>query len=528
LTLRTTSLLVTILSGALVASAAAQPRVTIPGAAAGQSPAATVPSLEANPPIEGRVDPATYRVGPGDEFALRYSDLVDPRILRVGPAGDLILPDVGRLAVAGLTLQEMEARVREKMRPYVRGRGFDISLYRPRRFRLYVTGEVMSPGTVTLQAPVRASEAIEAAGGVSGAGARRGIQIRRGADTLLVDLTLASRAGVLEADPLVFESDVLYVPPQGRRVEIWGSVAHPGRYDYVPGDRLSTLIAAAGGPLPGAALTDATVEHFDPSGASERSAARLDEALAAPGSAADKPLREGDRLFVPGRPRWFEGEVVFVEGEVTRPGPYPIRTGGDRVRSVLALAGGFTPFADSAATRVEHVVTGSPDDTAFISLAERSPDMLSPRDREYLVTRSRERRAISANVGRSLSRGDPFANVPLHDGDRIVVPRRVPLVAVQGEVKAPGYVPYVPGRRLGDYVKDAGGFTSRARQSHIRVTVASTGGQLPADEAGALEPGDAIWVPTKPDRNTWGGVRDVITVAAQLATIYLVIREATR
>lgn len=510
-----------------LASGSAQQRVTIPPGTT-FPPGAAVTSPDANPPIAGRVDPATYLVGPGDEFALRYSDLLEPRILRVGPAGDLILPDVGRLAVAGLTLKEMEARVRERMRPYVRGQGFDISLYRPRRFRLYVTGEVASPGTVTLQAPVRASEAIDAAGGVTATGARRGIQIRRGADTLLVDLFLASRGGALDADPLVFESDILYVPPQSRRVEVWGGVAHPGRYDFVQGDRWSTIVAAAGGTLPGAALADATVEHFDATGASERSPARLDEALASPGSAADAPLREGDRLFVPGRPRWLEGDIVFVEGEVARPGPYPIRADGDRVRSVLELAGGFTAFADSAATRVEHVMAGTPADSAFLHLAERSPDILTPSDREYLVTRSRERRAISANVGRSLSRGDPLGNVPLHDGDRIVVPRRVPLVAVQGEVKAPGFVPYVPGRRLGDYVKDAGGFTSRARQSHIRVTVAATGGQVRAGDAGALQPGDAIWVPTKPDRNTWGGIRDVITVAAQLATIYLVIREATR
>ncbi len=509
--------------------AAAQQARTVPGAAATGLPASTPLTLpDANPPIAGRVDPATYRVGPGDEFALRYSDLVDPRILRVGPAGDLVLPDVGRLAVAGLTLKEMEERVREKMRPYVRGRGFDISLYRPRRFRLYVSGEVMSPGTVTLQAPVRASEAIEAAGGVSGAGARRGIQIRRGADTLLVDLLLASRGGSLDSDPLVFESDVLYVPPQGRRVEIWGAVAHPGRYDYVSGDRWSTLVAAAGGALPGAALGDATVESFDPNGVSERAPARLDEAIAAPGSAADAPLREGDRVFIPGRPRWMEGDVVFIEGEVARPGPYPIQSGVDRVRSVLSLAGGFTRYADSTATRVERMMTGTAADTSFLRLAERDPDMLSPREREYVVTRSRERQAISANVGRALTHGDPFADVPLHDQDRIVVPRRVALVAVQGEVKAPGYVPYVPGRKLGDYVKDAGGFTSRARESHIRVTLARTGGSLPADEIGPLQAGDAIWVPTKPDRNTWGGIRDVITVAAQLATIYLVIREATR
>ena len=46
-------------------------------------------------PIEGRVDPDTYRVGPGDEFALRYSDLLDPKILRVAPSGELLLPDAG-------------------------------------------------------------------------------------------------------------------------------------------------------------------------------------------------------------------------------------------------------------------------------------------------------------------------------------------------------------------------------------------------------------------------------------------------
>jgi protein involved in polysaccharide export with SLBB domain len=481
-----------------------------------------------NPPIAGRVDPATYRVGPGDEFALRYSDLLDPRILRVGPAGDLVLPDVGPLAVAGLTLSEMEARVRERMRPYVRGRGFDISLYRPRRFRLYVTGEVETPGTVTLQAPVRASEAIEAAGGVTWAGARRGIQIRRGADTLLVDLLLASRGGPLSADPLVFESDVLYVPPTGRRVEIWGAVAHQGRYDFMPGDRWSTLVAAAGGALPGASLADASVERFEPGGASERSPARLDEALASPGSSADAALREGDRLFVPGRARWLQGDMVVVEGEVARPGPYPIRSGVDRVRAILAAAGGFTPFADSASVRVERGEIGAPADTAFLHLAERNPDLLTPADKDYIVTRARERRAISANVGRSLSRGDPAGDVPLHDGDRIVVPRRVALVSVQGEVRAPGFVPYVPGRRASEYVKDAGGFTSRARKGRMRVTVAGTGGQVDADDAGALRPGDAIWVPTKPERSTWGSVRDVLTTAAQVATIYLVVREATK
>ncbi|MGE5178994.1 MAG: SLBB domain-containing protein [Bacteroidota bacterium] len=488
-------------------------------------PAAPAP-LEAQPPIAGRVDPATYHVGPGDEFALRYSDLLEPRIVRVGPSGDLILPDVGSIQVAGLTLADLEARVRDRMRPYVRGRGFAFSLYRPRRFRLYVTGEVEHPGAVTLQAPVRASEAIEAAGGIAGDGARRGIQVRRGSEIVPVDLVLAARGGELSADPLVFESDVLYVPPAGRHVDVWGAVIHPGRYDFVPGDRLSALLTLAGGPLPEAALGEATLERFDADGRPERSSASLDAALASTGGASDLPLREGDRLYVPSRSRWMTGDVVVVMGEVARPGPYPITAGADRLRAILAEAGGFTPEADSAATRIERP-PAAPTDTAFQSLAARNPDFLTPAEKDYVVATARERRAVSANVGAWLTRGDPRGDVALHDGDRIVVPRRVALVSVQGEVRAPGYVPYVAGREADDYVRDAGGFTSRARKGNIRVTRVG-GGQVSVPEAGALRPGDAIWVPTKPERSTWASVRDVLTTAAQVATIYLVVRTATK
>jgi len=351
-------------------------------------------SVDPNPPITGRVDPATYRVGPGDEFALRYSDLLDPRVLRIGPAGDLVLPDVGPLQVAGLTLAELQDRVRERMKPYVRGKGFTFSLYRPRRFRLQVAGEVERPGAVTLQAPVRASEAIAAAGGITADGARRGIQVRRGAETILVDLTLAARAGALASDPLVFESDLLFVPPSGPSVEILGSVPHPGRYEFVPGDRLSTLVALAGGPQADAALAEAVLEHFDTAGKGEQVDVSLEEALQRTGGIEDQPLRPGDRLFIPGRSRWMKGDEVVVVGEVARPGPYPIRSGSDRLRAVLARAGGFTMEADSTATRVERSEE-APRDSAFQSLAARSPDLLTPADRDLVVTSARERRALS-------------------------------------------------------------------------------------------------------------------------------------
>ena len=205
---------------------------------------------EPESPIEGRVDPDTYRVGPGDEFSLRYSDLLDQKILTVAPSGELLLPDAGPVVVAGLSLREAQSRVREILRPYVRGKGFALTLHKTRRFRVPVLGDVEHPGVVVLQAPVRASEAIEAAGGVTPSGARRGIEVRRGGDTLSVDLVRYTRAGDVTVNPLVFETDVVYVPAAGRLVEIQGAVPHGGRLDFVEGDRLSTLVALAGGFLP--------------------------------------------------------------------------------------------------------------------------------------------------------------------------------------------------------------------------------------------------------------------------------------
>jgi protein involved in polysaccharide export with SLBB domain len=474
-------------------------------------------------PIEGRVDPDTYRVGPGDQFALRYSDLLDPKILSVAPSGDLLLPDVGSVPVAGLSLRAAEDKVRDALRPYVRGKGFVLTLFRPRRFRLPVLGDVAYPGVVTLQAPVRASEAIQAAGGVTVNGARRGIEVRRGSDTLQVDLVLYARAGDQAANPLVFETDVIFVPASRRIVEIQGAVPHPGGFDFVPGDRVSTLLGLAGGLLPDAAVEEAQVVHFREGGERATEPVRLAAALAAPGGADDAPLSEGDRLFIPRRSHWRDVPYVWLEGEVARPGPYPIEEGKDRILSVLERGGGFTSEADRGAVSVERVLSSVDPDTMFLRIAQEHDQILSPSERSYLMLRTRERKALSATVGRLLEAGDSLGNVLLYRGDRIFVPRRVFDVSVQGEVRAPGHVPYIEGHNVDYYVKEAGDYTSRAYKSRVKITLAATGRQVGSGDAKALMPGDIVWVPTKPERNPWATIRDIVGVAAAAAAIVIAV-----
>ena len=494
-----------------------------------QTPGSGVPddaaraAQAADTPIEGRVDPTTYRIGPGDELALRYSDLLEPKLLRVAPSGELLLPDVGTFQVAGLTLAETQARLKEALKPYIKGKGFVLALNKPRRFRIPVLGDVERPGSVTLQAPVRASEAIAAAGGITGTGARRGIQLRRTSDTLLVDLIRYTRAGDVASNPLVFETDVIYVPSVRGRIEVLGAVPHPGLYDYVPGDHVSTAIALGGGTLANAALESGELAHVRADGTRSVEKVALAAAMASPGSSADPPLEEGDRIFIPSRSHWLEGAHVEVEGEVARPGPYPITDGVDRIRSVLERAGGFTEQADRPAVRVERMVKDEEPDSVFLRIALSQEELLAASDRAYVVAKTRERQALSAHVGVLLEAGDARGDLPLRDLDRIVVPKRVPYVSVQGEVRSPGYVPYREGWKVDDYVKAAGGTTSRAYRSRTRVTLSLTGRPVAAEDVGALRPGDQVLIPSKPDRNPWGTIRDVIGVVAAASAIVIAV-----
>lgn len=475
------------------------------------------------PAFAGRVDPDTYRAGPGDEFAFRSSDLLDPRILRVGPTGDLLLPDAGSVPVAGLTLREVEARAREILRPYVRGKGFVLTLHRPRRFRAMVVGDVERPGDVLVQAPVRASDVILAAGGVTAAGARRGIALRRGSDTLWVDLERFERTGDLAANPLMFETDILVVPPSLRRVEVSGFVAHPGSYDLAPGDRASVLIAVAGG-LTDAASPDRIV-------LSRESTPGRREEIAVGGAEDDPLLEPGDRLLVSGLSHWREGSRVDVLGEVSRPGPYGIVDGSDRLGDVLQRAGGFTTWADSMSVRVERGAQAAVRDTAFLRLAREQEALVPAGDRGYVATTTRANEIVSLSASRWAEGGHAWTSwmeLPLLAGDRVVVPRRPLTVMVQGEVMSPGHVPYRAGWNVSDFVNAAGGYTGRANRGRALVTLAATGRPVSASDVKTIGPGDAIWVPVRDPRNTWTVITDVLTTTAQLATIVLVVREVTK
>src|SRR5689334_18504016 len=93
--------------------------------------------LAANPglALSGPIDPATYRLGPGDQLFVRWSgrlsrsDRVD-----VGPAGDLFLTEIGTVLVADLTLASARQLILDRLQRVTRDVRVEVQLARPRRF----------------------------------------------------------------------------------------------------------------------------------------------------------------------------------------------------------------------------------------------------------------------------------------------------------------------------------------------------------------------------------------------------------
>lgn len=210
-------------------------------------------------------------------------------------------------------------------------------------------------------------------------------------------------------------------------VFVEGQVGKPGAYPIQPGWRVFEAIAAAEGLkiLPERAVAlllrgeqtipldlVALYHRGDP--------------------AANLPLQPGDKLSIQQR----QTIRVYVSGQVNMPGFYDLEVGSSVVQAIAA-AQGYHP-ENAGLSR------------AFI-------------DRRGTM--------IPVNLYAAIVEGRPEQNVPLQDGDLLIVPTNLSRFAIVGQVARPGYylIPEGKPMLLSDAIALAGGVTPRALTSRVYV-----------------------------------------------------------
>jgi polysaccharide export outer membrane protein len=186
-------------------------------------------------------------------------------------------------------------------------------------------------------------------------------------------------------DPKVSVNIVRFRP---RKASVVGIVQRPGEYDFRPGDRIRSLIAQAGGPVPRSSdLKHATLSR---KGSRELIPLDLETLLEGHDTSQDYELQDGDVITI------LEAEPprVNVLGYVARPGQF-VWTKGMMLSDAIALANG--PIQDRS--KLSEVVIQRP---------------VEGRPFEY--------RRIVVNFVRFQEKNDYSQNIELMSGDLVYVP----------------------------------------------------------------------------------------------------------
>lgn len=258
-----------------------------------------------------------YVIGPDDVLRVRiwgqisYSDN-----LRVDRSGDVYLPQVGAIHVAGLPFSALDQQMRRAVGRIYRNFDLSVDVGQIRAMQIYVAGQARRPGAYTVSSLSTLVNALFASGGPSAQGSLRHILVKRNGETVTdFDLYALLVHGDKSKDIRLLPEDVLYIPPAGPQVAIAGTVRTPAIYEVRSNETIGDLIAMAGNLTAMASNTRISLERVQ--GQELRQA--MEFALDASGLA--HPLEDGDILRVyPILPAYQK--TVTLRGNVANPGRF--------------------------------------------------------------------------------------------------------------------------------------------------------------------------------------------------------------
>jgi polysaccharide export outer membrane protein len=397
-------------------------------------------STRFEPTMTGGVG-ANYRIGPGDVLALIITGETEKAYtLDVSREGFILIPSVGQVYVANLTLAQAQTVLLAKLRqsyssislsPGASTR-FYVTIARIHANQVFVIGEVLNPGSYQISSVGTVLTGLYAAGGPNDNGTLRRIQIQRSGQVATVDLYDYLVRGDASHDAGLESGDVVFVGVHGGRASIRGEVVRPAVYELVPGETLTQLVSDAGGFTSEAARQRIQVRRILPPelrepGGRDRIVLDVSPANFA-GSTPPFVLLPGDKIEVFGITS-RERNSISVSGSVWSPGTQGYKA-GMRLSDALRASGGVLPDVYLDEVLVSRLET---DGT---------------------------RRSLHAELVDSL--GTPRVDFPLQEDDSIRVYARsefVPnrYVAIAGAVKRGGQYPYRAGMTLRELVLASGG-----------------------------------------------------------------------
>ncbi|MGN1214948.1 MAG: SLBB domain-containing protein [Candidatus Cryptobacteroides sp.] len=454
--------------------------------------------------VEGKVKrPMRYEMSEGETLdrAIDYSGGFAPdahpsdvRVTRKDPAGPEVY-SVSMMNASGFVLRDGDLVEVDSVQM---------------RFsnRLEIKGAVKRPGSYRLgDGVLTVRQLVENAGGLNEDAFTGRAQIIREKEDLSLEVIAIAIGGIMEGsmpDMALKNNDMLYVAnikdiePKGP-FSITGYVVNPGEYPYADNTTVEDLILLAGGLEDGASTVRVDVSrriHDSGSTMPTDTLARVFSFSIRDGLVVEgKPsftLEPYDVVAVRRSPGYVEQRKVTISGEVAFPGEYTLVRSGETVSELIERAGGPTGKAYLKGGTLRRKSSDYEQQLleSMKTFSESLNDTVDVKTDEFF--------SVGIEIDKAVANPGSEYDVVLREGDEIVIPEVISTVGIQGDVLFPNTVSYIPGKRIGYYINEAGGFGEHARRRKVYVVYMN--GNVSSGRNSRIEPGCEIIVPTRPER----------------------------
>jgi|GEM_PF-1764098 polysaccharide export outer membrane protein len=159
-----------------------------------------------------------YKIGPGDLIEISvWKELELSRQVRVRPDGKFSYPLIGTVTAAGLTIEELQQKLKTELTQYVRFPEITVAVIESTSNKIVVLGEVSYPGIYSFKGSTDVLTAVGLAGDFLGTAKRESVlvisdnmtdkpKVRR------VNVFRSFRHGTIGPEFMLKPNDVVYVP----------------------------------------------------------------------------------------------------------------------------------------------------------------------------------------------------------------------------------------------------------------------------------------------------------------------------
>lgn len=384
--------------------------------------------------------PKGYVVGPDDNLIIDVTGENEVSYtLDVSTDGSINIPYVGRIAVAGLSIDQSISKIKaamSKIYPAMHsGRtALAINLGNVRSIQVILTGQVYMPGTYTLSSLSSAFNALYHAGGPSEKGTYRNIQLIRNNKVILtIDLYDFLLKGIQKGNVRLQDQDVIHVPVLNKQVLVSGEVNTPAYFEMKNQETLQDLVMFAGGFSSKAysarlkVIQNTSKEHKIIDVSSENFNSYLPN--------------NGDQVVVEQILERFQNRVE-IKGAVFRPGEYQLSP-GLTLKQLIEKADGLK---EDAFLNRGYITRLNSDNTINL-LSFDVKKILSGEEKDVMLLREDK-----ITISSIFDLRDEYE------------------YTIQGEVRYPGTFPFAENTNLEDLIQMAGGFKTGATPNRVEIS----------------------------------------------------------